>query len=65
MPTGLTGCQKQKEPSIQDEATAGKENILFEEVHFGRIWRKMPVLEVYRQCFRTFKSNLSNAKYIC
>lgn len=36
----LGNSQKQKDPTIQDEATAGKENILFEEVHCGRIWRK-------------------------
>lgn len=40
MPIGLAGSQKQKEPSIQDEATAGKAIILFEEVHCGRMWRK-------------------------
>lgn len=40
MPIGLAGSQKQKEPSIQDKATAGEENIVFEEINCGRIWRK-------------------------
>lgn len=40
MPIELAGSQEQKEPSIQEEATAGKENIIFEEIDCGRIWRK-------------------------
>lgn len=53
MPIELAGSQKQKEPSILDEATAGEAIIIFEKVHCGRMWRKC--------LFWKFTGNVSEA----
>lgn len=64
MPVGLVGSQKQKEPPYKMRPQQEKKILFLIKLIVGESGENA-YLEVYRQCFRGCKSNLSVVKYIC